>query len=72
MYPQIPNLFSMNILFNLDYEISMKLNIDIHILKNDEVIAEIIQKEKLFRFAILISKSRAMIIKIIQIEEIII
>ena len=62
----------MIILYDLEYEISMKSGVDIRILKNDDVVAEIIREGKLFRLAISEPESMAMTARMIQAEDVMI
>ena len=47
------NLLSTNIFYDLDFEISMKSDVETRILKNNKVIAKTTREGKLFRLAIL-------------------
>ena len=47
------NLLSISTLLEKDYEISMKSCLDMKILKNDVLVANIVKEEKLFRLKII-------------------
>ena len=47
------NLLSIVILYNLEYEISMKSGKEVNIIKNDVIIEKILRHGKIFRMQIL-------------------
>jgi hypothetical protein len=64
------NLLSMNVLYDLSYEISMKPSVGTRILRNSKVIVDTVQEGKLFRLTIPVSDHKAMIVEKVKEEEI--